>query len=153
MARATPHLLWETWGPQCAPEWPTWVQKGCHFEAQKWLNWVGIRILKLWPETLHLCWLIFSGLRASRANPHLVCPYSQRLNELIPWCSVLIQHGMHMKCSWSECFPPRQTCQAILSGTFENPISQRGWPTWAPKRCYFEAQKSLNEVGTSIFRL
>ena len=68
---ATPQLFLKAWSPKWSPEWPTWVQKRGHFEAQKWQIPVGICAWRLYGQNLASCWHVLLGFWAPGANPQL----------------------------------------------------------------------------------
>ena len=68
---ANPQLFLKAWSPKWSPDWPTGVQKGGHFEAQKWEILVGICARRLHGRNLASCWYILPGFWAPGANPQL----------------------------------------------------------------------------------
>ena len=69
--RANPQLFLRAWSPKWSPDWPTWVQKGSHFEAQKWQILVVICAWRLYGQNLASCWHVLLGCWAPGANPQL----------------------------------------------------------------------------------
>ena len=75
------HVLWtqraNSWlsigakNPKWSPYWPTWAQKGGHFEAQKWQILVGICAWRLYGQNLASCWHVLLGFWAPGADPQL----------------------------------------------------------------------------------